>query len=125
MSPIRRLQDASAEDVVPGLLGAWAGILWALFTLVTSLIWDLDASWYDVETVSLPVLIIRIVLYWPIWATVQIAEGLEWTGLDLGVYWAVVAIMVGAATAACIGLVGSSVASRRAANGVDRTAYPR
>lgn len=125
MNDVSHLRAASVEVVGPLYAGAWLGVLWSLVTMVTSLVWDLDASWYGRDAVSLPVLLLRIALYWPAWVTVQLAERLEWTGLDLGILWGVVVIIVGAISEACIGLACSWIARRRVANAVDRTSYPR
>jgi hypothetical protein len=40
--------------------------VWALVALLLSMVWNLDQSWYNRESVADPILLLRILAFWPV-----------------------------------------------------------
>lgn len=106
---IRALQWWDREYLPAVLLCCWAGFLWSVVALFVSMTWDLDQGWHERSPFHL--LVPRILLLWPVWASVQAEDALATLGWHIGDAWPVLLFLSGmlpllAATALWITLSG-------------------
>ncbi len=77
-------REREAEDyLVLGCLG-WLGGFWSLVAFAIATIWDRGQSWFDPDRVAFPFLLLRILIFWPVWSAVQVEHSVNTLGFHPG-----------------------------------------